>query len=187
MFIRIPVIGLSVVLQPKGEAISKPLRWLSLLEEMLRPYKDVRLVVTSSQAHAVEDLRQLLGPLAPRLYGYTGGFLPEEDAIAASVREVSGQIEHLVLFSSDFDFSRQSLNALRCDPIAEALEVEGVRARLEGHDFTGTASTNICNQGKSKAGVQMELTEALREVPDALAGVVRAVRSVLMQAAGIGA
>lgn len=71
--------------------------------------------------------------------------------------------------------------------IAEALESEGVRARLEGHDFTGTASTNICNQGKSKAGVQLELTKALRASPDAVAGVVRAVRRVLMQAAGITA
>lgn len=71
--------------------------------------------------------------------------------------------------------------------MAEALESEGVRARLDGHDFTGTASTNICNQGKSKAGVQLELTEALRASPDAVARVVRAVRRVLMQAAGISA
>lgn len=71
--------------------------------------------------------------------------------------------------------------------IAEALESEGVRARLEGHDFAGTASTNICNQGKSKVGVQLELTEALRASPDAVAGVVRAVRRVLMQAAVISA
>lgn len=71
--------------------------------------------------------------------------------------------------------------------IAKALETEGVRARLGGHDFTGTASTNICNQGKSKAGVQLELTEALRGSPDGVAGVVRAVRSMLMQAAGVSA
>ena len=48
----------------------------------------------------------------------------------------------------------------------------GVRAKLDGHDFTGIARTNSCNQGKRKAGVQ----EALRESPDAVAGVVRAVR-----------
>jgi phage replication-related protein YjqB (UPF0714/DUF867 family) len=71
--------------------------------------------------------------------------------------------------------------------IAEALKAEGVLGRLDGHDFTGTARTNICNLGKSKAGVQLELTEALRVSQDAVAGVVRAVRRVLMQAAGISA
>jgi phage replication-related protein YjqB (UPF0714/DUF867 family) len=71
--------------------------------------------------------------------------------------------------------------------IAEALEAEGVPARLDGHDFTGTARTNICNRGKLKAGVQLELTEALRKSPDAVARVVRAVRRVLMKVAGISA
>ncbi len=71
--------------------------------------------------------------------------------------------------------------------IAAALEAEGVRAKLNGHDFTGTARTNICTQGKSKAGVQLELTDVLRESRNAVAGVVRAVRRVLMQGADISA
>lgn len=70
--------------------------------------------------------------------------------------------------------------------IAAALGAEDVQAKLDGHDFTGTARTNICNQGKSKAGVQLELTAALRESPDAVAAVARAVRKVLLQVAGIG-
>lgn len=68
--------------------------------------------------------------------------------------------------------------------IAGALKAEGIQARLDGHKFVATARTNICNQGKSKAGVQLELTEALRETPEAVAGVVRAVRRVLVQTAG---
>jgi len=70
--------------------------------------------------------------------------------------------------------------------IAQALDVEGVQAKLDGHKFTGTARTNICNQGKSKVGVQLELTKALRRSPDSLARVVRAVRRALMEVAGIG-
>ncbi len=121
MFVRILVMGLSGVLQPANEPIDvkKPMRWLSLLDEMLQPWKDVRIVVTSSRSHtpAVPELRALLGPLSSRLFGYTLQSLPEEEAIAASVRHVSRQLEHMVLVANDFDFSRKSLNYLKCDPM----------------------------------------------------------------------
>lgn len=65
--------------------------------------------------------------------------------------------------------------------LAEALADEGVRSRLTGHKFGGTLPTNICNQGKSKAGAQLELTKALRNSPDAIDSVVRAVRRVLLR------
>lgn len=67
--------------------------------------------------------------------------------------------------------------------LAEALADEGIRSRLTGHKFTGTLSTNICNQGNSKAGAQLELTKGLRNSPDAIDSVVRAVRRVLLRLA----
>jgi len=67
--------------------------------------------------------------------------------------------------------------------LAEALADEGIRSRLTGHKFPGTLSTNICNQGKSKAGAQLELTKALRNSPEAIDSVVRAVRRVLLRLA----
>jgi len=70
--------------------------------------------------------------------------------------------------------------------IADALKSEGVPAKLDGHKFYGIAPTNICNQGSSKVGVQLELTKALRKSPAAMTRVVRAVRRVLTQVAGIG-
>ena len=67
--------------------------------------------------------------------------------------------------------------------IAAALEAEGVKCHLDGHKFYGTDASNICNRGRSRAGVQLELTSALRKSPDALSGVVRAVRNVLLRLA----
>lgn len=121
MYVRVLVTCLSGVLHPENEAIgaTTPLRWLPILEELLHPWKDVRIVVASSrlQSAAASELPQLLGSLKPRLFGNTFNFLPEEDAIAASVRVVNGQLEHLVLVADRFDFSRQCLNVVRCNPL----------------------------------------------------------------------
>jgi phage replication-related protein YjqB (UPF0714/DUF867 family) len=70
--------------------------------------------------------------------------------------------------------------------IADALAAEEVVAKLSGHQFFGTRPTNICNQGRSGAGAQMELTAALRKSPAAVASVVRAARGVLLRLAGSG-
>lgn len=67
--------------------------------------------------------------------------------------------------------------------IATALGAEGVYCKLDGHKFVGTDASNICNRGRSRAGVQLELTSALRKSPEAVAGVVRAVRNVLLRLA----
>lgn len=67
--------------------------------------------------------------------------------------------------------------------IAAALEAEGVKCHLDGHKYYGTDASNICNRGRSRAGVQLELTSALRKSPDALSGVVRAIRNVLLRLA----
>lgn len=69
--------------------------------------------------------------------------------------------------------------------IAAALGAEGVYCNLDGHKFYGTDASNICNRGRSRAGVQLELTSALRKSPEAVAGVVRAVRNVLLRLAHV--
>lgn len=70
--------------------------------------------------------------------------------------------------------------------IADALAAEEVVAKLSGHQFFGTKTTNICNRGRSGVGAQMELTAALRKSPATVANVVRAVRGVLLRLAALG-
>lgn len=67
--------------------------------------------------------------------------------------------------------------------IAAALGAEGIYCNLDGHKFYGSDASNICNRGRSEAGVQLELTSTLRKSPEAVAGVVRAVRNVLLRLA----
>ncbi len=59
--------------------------------------------------------------------------------------------------------------------IAEALEANRFTCQADGHRFPGKDPRNICNRGRSGAGVQFELSEKLRKAGDlpALAGVVR--------------
>lgn len=67
--------------------------------------------------------------------------------------------------------------------IAAALGAEGIYCNRDGHKFYGTDASNICNRGRSRTGVQLELTSTLRKSPEAVAGVVRAVRKVLLRLA----
>ncbi|RUP25386.1 poly-gamma-glutamate hydrolase family protein [Curvibacter gracilis] len=67
------------------------------------------------------------------------------------------------------------------EEIAAALGAEGIYCKFDGHKFYGTDAFNICNRGRSRAGVQLELTSTLRNSPEAVAGVVRAVRNVLLR------
>lgn len=146
MNIRVLVLGLSGVLHPEHEAIdaARPLRWLPLLEELLNPWNDVRLVVTSSRKHTpkVDELRPFLGALAPRLFGYTFHLLPEEDAIAASVRLVNRQLEHMVLSGNNFNFARQCLNHLDCDP---SLGISAVATHDALSHWLQSSSTGYCD------------------------------------------
>lgn len=48
------------------------------------------------------------------------------------------------------------------DAMAESLERAGFRAKTSGHCFPGRGGTNICNRGRSAAGVQLELPRTLR-------------------------
>ena len=63
--------------------------------------------------------------------------------------------------------------------IAAALAEAGVPCQTEGHRFPGLQPSNICNRGATGMGVQVELTDPVRE--GRLEGaVIAAVRSVLV-------
>jgi phage replication-related protein YjqB (UPF0714/DUF867 family) len=59
--------------------------------------------------------------------------------------------------------------------IYKALGVAGIEAHLVGHRFPAVDPQNICNRGRRRAGVQIELTTGLRlhERTDAIVGAVR--------------
>jgi phage replication-related protein YjqB (UPF0714/DUF867 family) len=59
--------------------------------------------------------------------------------------------------------------------VANALAQTGLSFLTEGHRFPGTDPQNVCNRGRSGAGLQLELSEGLRRSKDwsALAGAVR--------------
>jgi phage replication-related protein YjqB (UPF0714/DUF867 family) len=63
--------------------------------------------------------------------------------------------------------------------IGEAITAVGIEARLVGHRFRAVHPRNICNRGRRGAGVQLELTSALR-LQAANHAIVGAVRSVLL-------
>jgi phage replication-related protein YjqB (UPF0714/DUF867 family) len=65
--------------------------------------------------------------------------------------------------------------------IAQALAGAGISYQMEGHRFPGTQPRNICNRGRSGAGVQLELSEGLRKAGDWPA-MARAVRTRLLPA-----
>jgi phage replication-related protein YjqB (UPF0714/DUF867 family) len=65
--------------------------------------------------------------------------------------------------------------------IAQALSGAGISCQTEGHRFPGTQPRNICNRGRSGAGVQLELSEGLRKAGDWQA-MARAVRTRLLPA-----
>jgi phage replication-related protein YjqB (UPF0714/DUF867 family) len=63
------------------------------------------------------------------------------------------------------------------EEVAQALAQIGISCSTDGHRFPGRHPRNICNRGRSGAGVQLELSEGLRKAggwPE-LAGAVRTV------------
>lgn len=68
------------------------------------------------------------------------------------------------------------------DPLIHDLEAgllrAGIRAETSGHNYTATHPNNICNRGKSNAGVQFELSSSFRN-GDRVPLFVEAVRAVL--------
>ena len=62
--------------------------------------------------------------------------------------------------------------------VAKALAESGFSCSTDGHRFPGKDPLNICNRGRSGAGLQLELSDELRKSGD-WPGLARAVRSVL--------
>jgi phage replication-related protein YjqB (UPF0714/DUF867 family) len=71
------------------------------------------------------------------------------------------------------------LNERLKDEVARAIAAIGLSCSIDGHRFPGRHPSNICNRGRSGEGVQLELSEELREAGDwsGLAGAVRGVLS----------
>jgi len=63
--------------------------------------------------------------------------------------------------------------------IGDAIGGAGIETRLDGHRFHAVHPRNICNRGRRRAGVQIELTSALR-LATFHSAVVTAIRSVLL-------
>jgi phage replication-related protein YjqB (UPF0714/DUF867 family) len=64
--------------------------------------------------------------------------------------------------------------------IREAIGSAGIDACLQGHPYPGLDPRNICNRGRRAAGVQVELTSALR-LEQSSDAIVTAIRSVLLR------
>jgi phage replication-related protein YjqB (UPF0714/DUF867 family) len=62
--------------------------------------------------------------------------------------------------------------------ISEAIAAVGVESHLTGHPYHAIHPRNICNRGRRGAGVQIELTSALR-LRKSHRGIVSAIRAVL--------
>ena len=68
--------------------------------------------------------------------------------------------------------------ALIADLEASLLQA-GIRVQTLGHKYTGTLPKNICNRGRSHAGVQFELSRSFRN-GDRVPAFIEAVRNVLL-------
>jgi hypothetical protein len=117
---RLLVIEFEGVLMPAGQALGNPvdLIWRPILEALLRPWPDVRIVVTTGRQppSAASELSQLLGPLRDRLCGNTFG-MNRQDAIPAAVALINGaQFVHLVLVSDATGLPKHRLNVVECNP-----------------------------------------------------------------------
>jgi phage replication-related protein YjqB (UPF0714/DUF867 family) len=55
------------------------------------------------------------------------------------------------------------LNDLLRDEIGDELNRGGFKAKTTGHALPGRVPTNICNRGRQRAGVQIELPRTLRD------------------------
>ena len=64
--------------------------------------------------------------------------------------------------------------------LGAAMTKAGLDCHLEGHDFPGTHLNNICNRSRHGAGVQLELSAALRASSPQWRKLVAVVRSVLL-------
>jgi len=64
--------------------------------------------------------------------------------------------------------------------ISDAIAAIGIESHLCGHPYRAVHPRNICNRGRRGAGVQIELTSALR-LRKSNRGIVGAIRAVLQR------
>lgn len=127
---RIISLDFDGVLHPAGDA-SPPedrFKWLPILEKLLEPSKDVRLLIHSSWRYEYTDqeLRNLLGPLNGRFAG-SAPRMPRETAIEYVVQGNKGVIKHLLVLDDEArEFSNGRLELILCGPATgiSALEVQ---------------------------------------------------------------
>lgn len=117
---RLLVIEFEGVLMPAGRVLAQPadLVWAPILETLLEPWNDLRIVVTTGRKPppAASELPQLLGPLSDRLCGNTFG-MNRQDAIPAAVALINGaQFIHMVLVSDATGLPTRRLNVVECNP-----------------------------------------------------------------------
>lgn len=117
---RLLVIEFEGVLMPAGQVLAQPadLVWAPILQTLMEPWHDVRIVVTTGRQPppAASELPQLLGSLSGRLCGNTFG-MNRQDAIPAAVALINGaQLIHLVLVSDATGLPKRRLNVVECNP-----------------------------------------------------------------------
>jgi hypothetical protein len=92
--------------------------WAPLLEDLLRPWPDVQIMVHSSWRNTFtnDELRQLLKSLAPRVVGGTSS-LPKALSIEAALNSSRPPVtSHLVLDDDARLATHRGLNVIVCNP-----------------------------------------------------------------------
>lgn len=87
-----------------------------------------------------------------------------------AIHGCKGEEEHVMLGGLDASLKNR---------ICKALQAEGLQVETENHAFMATDKNNICNRGRARKGVQIELTSTLRGSSNE-SRVVSAVRKVLL-------
>ncbi|MCV2419242.1 hypothetical protein LNV47_01395 [Paucibacter sp. DJ4R-1] len=132
------------VLHPAGGApgTCMPFEWLPTLEELLEPAPDVFLAVHSSwrEVHAMEYLKDFLGPLGSRVLGAVPHG-PKSTAIQSFLKSNPAVQDYRILDDSAAEFSSDlSTRLLACKPLMgiqdPAVQLK-LKAWLYGQDFDG--------------------------------------------------
>lgn len=80
--------------------------------------------------------------------------------------ELLADCERVLVVHGVADTGRRALIGGRDRPLAaalaDALHVRGVPAWTSGHRYAGLDAANLCNRGRQRAGVQLELSDRLR-------------------------
>lgn len=91
-------------------------------------------------------------------------------SLVVTIHGCKGDSEKVLLGGLDHELKTE---------LADSLRKAGVNVETDGHRYPATDPNNICNRGRLKKGVQLELSAHLRGGP-AEKGFVNSVRSVLL-------